>query len=99
MITKPRVVKDYEKMDESVLDLLMKTYPMGYEKHLVKFQNREGKWVSALPFETEDKYYLIRMTVLEAQEIAIKKKEDEDDYEAIMANADIKDDYGIEEEE
>jgi hypothetical protein len=33
--------------------------------------------VSALPFETEEKYYLIRMTILEAQEII----EDDDDYD------------------
>ena len=33
--------------------------------------------VSALPFETDDRYYLIRMTVSEALEII----EDDDDYD------------------
>ena len=33
--------------------------------------------MSALPFETEEIYYLIRMTVLEARQII----EDDDDYD------------------
>ncbi|MDB2697751.1 hypothetical protein N9Y29_01105, partial [Crocinitomicaceae bacterium] len=52
-------------------------YPSGFEGNLVQFQNKEGKTVSALPFETEEVYYLIRMTVLEAQEII----EDDEDYD------------------
>ena len=46
------------------------------EDNLIQFTNAEGKYVSALPFETEDKYYLVRMTVDQAQEII----EEDDDY-------------------
>ncbi|MCC5923723.1 MAG: hypothetical protein JJT77_08050 [Crocinitomicaceae bacterium] len=76
-MSKPRVVKDYDKIDESVKQQIKLNYPEGFEQHLVKFQNKEGKTVSALPFETEEVYYLIRMTVLEAQEII----EEDDDYD------------------
>lgn len=76
-MSKPRIVKDYEKLDESVQQQIKLHYPGGFEDHLVKFQNKEGHTVSALPFETEEKYYLIRMTILEAQEII----EDDDDYD------------------
>jgi len=34
--------------------------------------------VSALPFETEDKYYLVRMTIYEAERII----EEDDDYDS-----------------
>jgi hypothetical protein len=76
-MSKPRVVKDYDKIDESVKQQIKLHYPEGFEQHLVKFQNKEGKTVSALPFETEEVYYLIRMTILEAQEII----EEDDDYD------------------
>ena len=39
--------------------------------------DKDGKNVSALPFETDDKYYLIRMTLSEAERII----EDDDDYD------------------
>lgn len=77
-MNKPRVVKDYEKVDESVLEQIKLQYPYGFEKALVTFKNQKGEFVSALPFETEDRYYLIRMTRKEAQQII----EDDDDYGA-----------------
>ena len=76
-MSKPRVVKDYDKLEESVQQQIKLHYPKGFEDHLVKFQNKEGHTVSALPFETDEKYYLIRMTILEAQEII----EDDEDYD------------------
>lgn len=75
--TKPRVVKDYDKLDETVQESIKLEYPFGFEGNLITFTNAEGKKVSALPFETEDKYYLVRMTVAEAQAII----EDDDDYD------------------
>lgn len=77
MESKPRVVKDYEKLDPSVREMIKLHYPFGFEENLVSFVNAEGKKVSALPFETEDRYYLVRMTVEEAQMII----EDDDDYD------------------
>ena len=74
---KPRVVKDYDKLDVSVKQQIKLAYPEGFERNLVQFKNKEDKTVSALPFETEDVYYLIRMTILEAQEII----EDDEDYD------------------
>lgn len=76
-MSKPRLVKDYDKVDESVIQQIKLKYPEGFEQHLVKFQNKEGKTVSALPFETDTIYYLIRMTISEAQEII----EEDDDYD------------------
>ena len=64
---KPRVVKDYDKLDVSIQEQIKLEYPYGFEDNLVTFTNAEGKRVSALPFETAEKYYLVRMTVEEAQ--------------------------------
>lgn len=75
-MNKPRVVKDYDKVDDSVLEQIKLKYPYGFEKALISFKNQKGEFVSALPFETDDRYYLIRMTRKEAQQII----EDDDDY-------------------
>ena len=76
-MNKPRVVKDYDKLDESILEQIKLNYPRGFEKNLIRFKNAVGKFVSALPFETEEKYYLVRMTPAEAQEIIYE----DDDYD------------------
>lgn len=78
MSNKPRIVKDYDKLDEAIQEQIKLAYPRGFERNLIKFTNKEGKLVSALPFETDDRYYLVRMTVAEAQEI-IEEDEDFDD--------------------
>lgn len=75
-MNKPRVIKDYDKLEVELQEQIKLAYPRGFEKNLVKFRNREGNMVSALPFEAEEKYYLVRMTVVEAREII----EDDDDY-------------------
>lgn len=74
---KPRVIKDYDRLDILIQEQIKLEYPLGFEENLVSFTNRKGKRVSALPFEAEDKYYLVRMTVAEAMQLV----EDDDDYD------------------
>ena len=74
---KPRVIKDFDKLDESIQEQIKLKYPEGFDESLIYFTNKEGKRVSALPFETDEKYYLVRMTMLEAQQMI----EDDDDYD------------------
>jgi hypothetical protein len=76
--SKPRVIKDYEKLDPEIQERIKLEYPSGYSDSLIYFNNKDGKRVSALPFETEDKYYLVRMTVYEAERII----EEDDDYDS-----------------
>ncbi|MFT4545246.1 MAG: hypothetical protein ACI9EQ_001717 [Bacteroidia bacterium] len=74
---KPRVVKDYDKLDTQIQEMIKLEYPYGFESSLVTFTNAKGMRVSALPFETDEKYYLVRMTMDEAQAII----EEDDDYD------------------
>lgn len=76
-MNKPRIIKDFEKLSEEITAQIKLEYPYGFEKKLIQFKNKEGKFVSALPYETEDHFYLIRMTRLEAQELI----SDDDDYD------------------
>jgi hypothetical protein len=75
-MSKPRVIKDFDKLDTVIQEQIKLEYPYGFDKYLITFKNMEGKFVSALPFETEEKHYLVRMTQAEAREII----EQDDDY-------------------
>ncbi|HPR30800.1 MAG TPA: hypothetical protein PLK12_01840 [Prolixibacteraceae bacterium] len=87
---KPRVIKDYDKLPVDIQEKIKLEYPYGFSDHLIRFTNKDGLIVSALPFETEDKYYMVRMTVGEA----IKIVEDDDDFdEDGMLKEAIKEEY------
>lgn len=89
--SKKRIVKDYENLPEEIIIRLKAEYPYGFANHLITYQNKEGKKVSALPYETDDIYYLIRMTVSEAREII----EADDDYDD---DGTLRDDFSLGEE-
>ena len=76
-MSKPRVIKNYEKLDDELLEQIKLAYPNGFATNLIRFTDVNGGMSSALPFETEEKYYLIRMTKAEARDII----EDDDDYD------------------
>ncbi len=78
MNSKKRVIKDYESLPEDIKNGIKMTYPRGFAQHLVFYTDRNGKRVSALPFETDEVYYLVRMTVREAVQII----EDDEDYDS-----------------
>lgn len=100
---KPRIIKDYEKLDQAVQEQIKLAYPYGFSKSLIFFTNKDGLKVSALPFETDDKYYLVRMTQLEAQQIIADdsdynemgqlKEQVKFDYEDKYADLDYMSDY------
>ncbi len=89
---KKRIVKDYSALPEEVVARIKADYPYGFEDNLVKFTNKDGQRVSALPFDTEAVYYLIRMTVGEARQII----EDDDDYDD---DGNLRDDFSVEDYE
>jgi len=66
-LEKKKIVKDYEKLPPEVIEKVKEAYPSGYSGNLISYTNIDGLRVSALPFETEEFYYLIRMTVSEAK--------------------------------
>jgi DNA-directed RNA polymerase subunit delta len=74
---KKRIVKDYDALPEEILNQVKLSYPSGFAENLVYYNNKEGKKVSALPFETDEIYYLIRMSYIEAERII----EEDDDYD------------------
>lgn len=76
-MSKPRVIKDYDKLPDKVNEQLKLVYPYGFSQHLVSYVDKLGEKKLALPFETEDYYYLIRMSKGMAESII----EDDEDYD------------------
>jgi hypothetical protein len=87
---KPRVVRDFEQLPENIQEQVKLTYPYGYADELISFSNKEGKRISGLRFETDEKIYLIRMTEEQA-EILVDEDEDFDDEGNLLK--DVKDEY------
>ncbi len=77
-MNKPRIIKDYDALSIAIQEQIKLEYPYGFHKKLITFKNAKGAFVSALPFETDDYYYLVRMTKEEARDI-IEDDEDFDD--------------------
>lgn len=90
MNAKPRVLKAFEALDQEIQEQIKLAYPEGFEEHLIKFVNKDGMYQSGLPFETEDKYYLVKMTREEASNIVA---EDDDYDEDGNLHDDVKEEY------
>ncbi len=65
-------------MPNELLMQMKSKYPLGYQEHLLSFTNAQGETVSALPFETEDIYYLVKI-----ENDAAYQLYDEDDHDEV----------------
>lgn len=71
MKTKPRVIKDLEAAGQPIINSIIQKYPMGFSKHLVSFTDLKGKKVLALPYEDDDKCYMLKITKAKARAIML----------------------------
>lgn len=74
---KLRVIQDFEKLSSDIQEQIKLVYPEGFSQHVIEFKNKEGKTVFALPFETDEKIYMVRMSMKEAKQLI----EDDSDYD------------------
>jgi len=78
-MSKPRVIKEFDKLEDQIKEAVFEKYPYGFDRHIITFKNHKNQLVSALPFEAEDKYYMIKMTRAEANEIVQAWDDDNED--------------------
>ncbi len=78
---KKRVIVDYKNVTPEILDLFTDRYPYGYEdEDIIKFKNAKGETVKAVPFETKDTKYLVKVSVeMDAKIEAFMDDEEEED--------------------
>lgn len=75
---KKRVIKDFEKVSIEIQEQIKLVYPDGFSQHLIEYKNKDNETVYALPFETDENIYLIRMSIKKAIQL-IKDDSDYDD--------------------
>lgn len=82
-MSKKRIIKDYDQMPLDIVSQLKEQFPYGYHEHLLRFNNSKGELVAALPFETDEVFYLVRMNVDGGYHIIEEDDSEDDDFDTI----------------
>ncbi len=57
-----RIIVDFKKLNEDILDLLVNKYPDGYDDgHIISFRNAKKEIIEAVEVRTEDTIYLVKI--------------------------------------
>lgn len=94
MVAKKRVIKKYEQLDDELLQKVQAAYPYGFEDEFISFQNPKGELELALPLETEEVSYLIKMpknSIPEMEESDVAISDDGPKFESLDAAENIAD--------
>ncbi len=81
-----RIIVDYTKLNDEILDLIVEEYPDGYDyENIISFKNAKNETVEALEIRTDEIIYLVKVGVrlTEALENHAEEDEDEDDDEEV----------------
>lgn len=93
-MSKKRIIVDYKTLPNHILDKLAQAYPDGLDSYTIKYTNSKGQRVSAVPMETEEAWYLVKLSVelrqlvydLDPEDTELRNYEDDLSY-------DVNDDY------
>jgi DNA-directed RNA polymerase subunit delta len=75
-VSKVRVVKDFDKLPKEIQAAIKTDFPNGFSHKLIAYTTPKGEKVMALPYETDDINYLVRVTILDTRNIV---RDDDDD--------------------
>ncbi|WOK09321.1 hypothetical protein [Imperialibacter roseus] len=76
---KKRVIKSYEKLDQAMKDLLLEAYPSGFTGNVIRLTNAQNETYFAVPLETEEANYLIKVPLESMKSKATPADDDDDD--------------------
>jgi hypothetical protein len=60
-VSKKKVIKSLEGLDDELRDLLKQQYPNGYESSVTRIINAKKEPIFVFPLETDDATYLIKI--------------------------------------
>ncbi len=84
-VSRPKLVKDWDKMPKEIVAAIKAEYPNGFSHKLINYTTPKGEKVLALPYDTEDIAYLVRVTVMESKKVFKNEDDDDDDVVAVKA--------------
>lgn len=86
-VSKPKVVKDFDKLPKDIQTAIKAEYPNGFSHKLISYTTPKGAKVMALPFETEEWAYLVRVTVMDTRNVV--REDDDDDDKPVRDDLDL----------
>ncbi len=58
-----KVIVDYKKLNNTILDLLITKYPDGYDQEdIIAFKNAKNEIIECVEVETDDTLYLVKVS-------------------------------------
>ena len=86
-----RVIVDYSKLTNDILDMLVEKFPSGYGYNdIITFKNANGETVRAVEVKTEDTIYLVKIS-LKLEETMDEYDADEDNFDDVYQDDDVED--------
>ncbi|MFV0571274.1 MAG: hypothetical protein ACK5M1_02435 [Xanthomarina gelatinilytica] len=84
-----RVIVDYQKLNEDILDLLVEKFPDGYDdEDIISFRNIKNEIVEAVEVRTEDTIYLVKVGVRLVQAMEDYSDDDNDADDEVVVGED-----------
>ena len=96
-----RVIVDYAKLTNEILNLLVEKFPDGYDdSNIIRFKNHKDETIEAVEVRTEDTIYLVKISTKLSDRL-INFEEDDDIVVPLDAikGIDLDDDAGDEDDE
>ena len=76
-----RVIVDYAKLTNEILNLLVERFPDGYDdSNIIRFRNAKNELVEAVEVRTEDTIYLVKVSTKLSDRI--ENYDEDDDFDA-----------------
>jgi DNA-directed RNA polymerase subunit delta len=99
-----RVIVEYTKLTNEILNLLVEKFPDGYDdEDVIRFRNAKNELVEAVEVRTEDTIYLVKISTKLADRIENYDEDDEidDEIEPILPikGLDLDDDISDDDDE
>ena len=83
-VSRPKLVKDWDKMPKDIVSAIKAEYPNGFSHKLITYTTPKGEKVLALPYDTVEIDYLVRVTIMESKNIQKGDDDDDDDVAAVV---------------
>lgn len=94
-----RVIVDYAKLTNEILNLLVEKFPDGYDdSDVIRFRNAKNELIEAVEVRTEDTIYLVKISTKLADRIENYDEDDDIEIEPI-ADISIDDDDNADEDD
>lgn len=93
-----RVIVEYAKLTNEILNLLVEKFPDGYDdSDIIRFKNAKNETIEAVEVKTEDTIYLVKVSMKLADRI--ENFDEDEDFIAPEVSIEAIKDIGIEEED